>query len=525
MLSTSQAIRVVVSLKARLLFRGSGFQVAASVIGMLVGLAGGLVLAGFMLFNDEPDGPTIAMVVLSVIALMWLLGAIVFSGGEQLLDAGRFAMFALSTRSLAVGFYVAAFVGILAPVTAIVALSTLRYAPSIIGALLMLLAAIVMVITAIVSGRVGVGLLAGLSRGRRTREFAAGVAGLIGGGVGILAQFVLPALDLLTEDVRASLRSVLRWLPWGWAPEALARSAEGAVVAPLLLLVPSIAFAAALFLGWTELLNRSLQSRETNNTVEVDADLLPGWMRVFPRTPTVAVAARTLRQLRRDPRELLQLATLLPIAVVLGLPAREAIAAREPDVVLGAGAFGLFLGLTMQGVFASDGRSFGVDILALGDLTPVVAGKALARLAVALPFVVVVGIVLAALTGGWSRLFSAFSISIIALCATAAVGLQISVRFAHPLPNKVGTLNQTQNQGCATSLIAAIALAFAFLVAAVAIVPITLTTIVVSPLVGSLVSVVGLGYGIAVFWFGAKQAGRWANANAPEMFQQLSAAP
>lgn len=524
MLPTSQAVRTVLALKAKLLFRGTGFQLFGTVIGLLIGFVAAIALALFIIFNDEPDGSTIAMVALSIIALAWFLGAIVLSGGEHLLDPSRFVLFPVSMRDLAIGFFAAAFVGVLAPGTAIVALSTLRYAPSIIGGLLMFVAAIVMVITAIVSGRVGVGLLAGLSRGRRTKEFAAATAGLIGGGVGILGQFIFPALDLLTEDVRATLRSVLRWLPWGWAPEALARSAEGSVVVPLLLLIPSVVFATGLFALWANLLNRALQSRESNDTVEVDRDLVPQWMSAFPRTPTVAVAARTLRQLRRDPRELVQMATLLPMGIVLGLPAWDAIVAREPNIVLGAGAFAFFVGLTMQGVFGSDGKSFGVDVLALGDLTPVVRGKALARLVIAFPFVVVLGLALAVLTGGWSRLFPGICIGLIALSAMAAVGLDISVRYAQPLPEKVGTLNQGQNQGCATALAALVGIGFAVVIAAVAVVPIVLTTILVSPLVGSLISVAGLGYAYLVFRIGSKQAGRWANKNTPEMFQKLSVA-
>ena len=523
MLSTSEAVRTIVALKARMIFRGSTAQVVFTAIGMFLAIAIAIGIAAFVVFTAAPDPATISMIILALISLMWLIGSITFGGGEQVLDPVRLVLLPMSTRTICVSFFAAAFVGALVPGASLVAFATLRHANSILGALVMLLAAVATIVTTVLSGRVGVVTLATLVRGRKTKDIAAGLTAIVAVGAGVGTQFASAILQRLTEDVRASFRGVLRWTPWGWAPESLARASEGRFTTSLLFLLASTGFILGLLGVWVRLMNLVLQSKESNSEASIDGELVPAWMRFFPRTTTVAVAARTMRQLRRDPRELLQLASILPLAFVIGLPAFEAVRSGEPDAVLLAGTFGPMAGVTVQGVFGTDGRSFGVDALALDDLTPVVTGKALARIAIAVPLIFVAAVLLAAVTGGWSRVVVAFCIGVVSLLTTAAVGANTSVRHAQPLPDKAGSLNQSTNQGCFSGVAVLGSMMLGYLLAAVVVLPTVLLTIFVSPLAGTLCGIVALAYGAWIFRLGTSRAGDWANRNRPEMFQKLSA--
>lgn len=524
MLSTSEASRLIVSLKAKLLFRGDGWQAALTVIGMFFGLAAGLGAAAFLWFNaDLADRATVAMLMLSFISITWPIGSIVVGGGESVLDPSRFALLPLSTRNLCVAFFAAAFVGVFGPVSVLIALSALRYAPSFGAGVIMLLAGIVTVCTAVVSGRAAVALMSGMVRGRRTREVAAGVAAMFGVFIGFVPQVLIVTIDQLTADVRETVRSIARWVPWGWAPESLALAAEGRFWLSLAWLLGAAALLIGISALWVRTVAEIMVTREASHASGIDSELVPASMGRLPDVPAVAVWARTLRQLRRDPREYAQLAGFLPLLLVAGLPSFDLIRNREPDIVLGSGALGLMFGLTAQSLFATDGRSFGVDALALGDITPVVIGKALARVTLGVPVILLVAVALSAWTGGWSRLFAGVAIGVVGLLSMAAVGMNTSVRYAQPMPEKVGAFNtQNNSQGCAAAVVAILSLVVAFVVAMVGIVPISLLTIFVSPVAGSAFAVLALVYAVVVFRMGATMAGRWANQHLPEMFQKLA---
>ena len=190
---------------------------------------------------------------------------------------------------------------------------------------------------------------------------------------------------------------------------------------------------------WRRLMLQILTTRPAaSEATSIDGGLVPRILQPLGRSPVVAAASRSLRQLRRDPREFLEMVAFLPLVFITALPAVEAIRDGEPAVVLSTAGIGVGLGMTTLNMFGADGRSFGVDALALGDITPVIFGKAISRILVGLPLVLLAAIVLAAITNGWAFLLPGISIAITAMLAMAAVGMYVSVRFAFPLPEKAG---------------------------------------------------------------------------------------
>ena len=160
-----------------------------------------------------------------------------------------------------------------------------------------------------------------------------------------------------------------------------------------------------------------------------------------------------------------------------------------------------------------------------GDVTPVLFGKAISRILIGLPLVFLAAIVLAAVSNGWAFLFPGIAIAITALLAMASVGMYVSVRFAFPLPERANAAGAGNAGGCAVGIIRGVSIAVAVLFAAVGTVPVGLVSVFVSPLLGSVAAVLSLVYGLGLFYFVGRHAGRRATMSTPELYQTLSAAP
>ena len=526
MLTTTELVRVLIKMKARLAFgRQARWQSVLSVVAALAGLAATVAAVWFVVrTRNSVDSSTQLMLTLTGILLAWLLLSIVAGAGEAVLDPGKFAVYPVSVKQLITAFFAAAFVGVLAPGTAVVLLSSATHAPSFGAGLLIVVAAIVVLAVAVLSGRIGIAAMSSLVRGRGTRELTGILTVLIAAFAGLAPQFLFEFADRIGESERDLARSILRWIPWGWGPEAIASAADGRLGRALLFTVLTAAFGAFLFLSWVRLMEQILTTRPAaSEATSIDGGLVPTLLQPFGRSPVVAVAARTLRQLRRDPREFLEVAGFMPVVVISAFPAVDAILERQPEVVLASSAMGIALGITSLNMFGADARSFGVDLFAIGDVTPVVFGKAIARVVLGIPIVVIMGLLLSIATGGWQFFLPGLFIAVTALLAMTAVGMQSSVRYAFPLAEKVtvggGSGGST---GCVTGILRGVGLAIAFVVAAIGAGPVAWVSVEISPLLGTGVGLVSVAYGLAVFWFSGRSAGRRANETAPELFQTLS---
>ena len=522
--TTRELTAILVKMKARLAFGRQGGAVAVlNAAGLLVGAVGTAVTVGFIFMTrDARDNATQVMLILAGISIAWLVLSIVVGSGENILDPSKFAIFPVSTRQLTVAFLAASFVGVLAPGTAIVALSTTLHAPDVFAVGVLVLGSIVVTAVSVLSGRLGLALMSSLVRGRGTRELAAIFAGLFAVLAGLAPQFAIELADQFTEERRATARMVLRWVPWGWAPEGIASAIEGRIGRALLFVALGAVLAFALGEAWRRLMTTILTTRPAaSEATSIAGGLVPRLLRPFGRSVVVAATARALRQLRRDPREFLEIAAFLPIVLVTALPALEALRAGEPEVVLSTVGVGVGLGITTLNMFGADGRSFGVDALALGDVTPILFGKALSRVLIGLPLVFLAALVLAVLSGGWAFVLPGVLIALTALLVMATVGMQVSVRFPFPLPERAGAVGSGAN-GCAMGVIRGVSVIIALVFAGLGTVPVGLISVFVSPLVGALAGLVSLAYGLAVFWFGGRHAGRRATTGIPELYQTLS---
>ena len=528
MLTTRELTATLIRLKARLAFgRQAGSASLLNAVGVLLGVAGTVAAVVFIAQRGGAgDTSTQVMLTLTGISLAWAIFSIAVGSGEAVLDPGLFAVFPVSSRQLTIAFLMAAFVGVLAPGTALTAIASVVHAPNAAAVVLVLLGGLIVAAVCVLSGRLGLALMSSLVRRRGAREFAAVIAGSLALIGGLVPQFAIALRDEITEDRREFARLILRWLPWGWGPEGIASAIDGRPARAALFIALSAGLALALGESWRRLMNQILTTRPAaSEATATDGGLVPRFLEPLGRTPVMAAASRSLRQLRRDPREFLEMVAFLPLVFVTALPAVDALRAGEPAVVLSTAGIGVGLGMTTLNMFGADGRSFGVDALALGDITPVVFGKAISRLIIGFPLLVLAAVILAAISDGWAFLFPGIAVAVTALLSMAAVGMYVSVRYAFPLPERANVAGAGNAGGCAVGIIRGVSIAVALLVAAVGTVPVGLLSVFVSPWVGAAAGVASLAYGFAVFWFGGRHTGKRATRQTPELYQTLSASP
>lgn len=518
--------RLVVALKWRLLSRAkSGFEKFSLVFTLVLGvIAIPLVAWVVVLIGGHRDAASILMVAMTFVGLGWLLLTIVGGGGESVIDPQLFTIYPVAYSRLVVGFLAAAFVGVPALATASAALATVAHGASLLGRLVILVAAVVLTLTAVLCGRVGISWMSGMLRSRRTREIATWTAAIVGSMVGAIGP-IASELGILSFDwsLLVDVRRWVRWLPWGWAPESIALAMEGRTGRAVLMLIPAIGFMGLVGRAWTRLLARILTSRGVSGEGKVDKELLPAALRPFGRHPVVAVWARSLRQLRRDPREVLEVAAFMPAVLIFALPGIQALRDGDERAVLSTASVGLALGITTLNMFGADGRSFGVDALAASNMRDVVVGKALARISLGIPAVLLVATVLCVLSGGWSLFVPATAIAWTTLFASSGIGMMTSAKAPFPLPEKMNA-GGGQNQGCATAVIRVAAMVAAVLAAAPGVIPTIIVSLRYGGMLGSLVGVASVAYGLAVFWGLAGSTGRWADSHVPRIFQEIARA-
>lgn len=525
-MTTFAFARSVVALKWRLVSRGQPkFERLAFVVTLLVALIAipaGVVVV--IVAGRHADGASIIMTLFTFVGIAWLLLTIVGGGGETVIDPRLFTIYPVANSRLVVGFLAAAFVGVPALLTAAASIAAAVHGPTALASAIIVVAAAVFTLTGVLSGRVGVSWMSGMLRSRRTREVATWIAVIIGSMVGAVGPLAseLGIFDL-DSSLLVSVRHWGRWLPWGWAPEAIALAIEGRTGRAVLMLVPAAIFAFVVGRTWGALLGRILTTRGVSGAGVVQADLVPAVLRPFGRRPVVAVWARSLRQLRRDPREVLEVAAFMPAVLVFALPGIQALRSGDERAVLSTASVGLALGITTLNMFGADGRSFGVDALAADRMRDVLVGKALARISLGVPAVLVVAAALCAISGGWSLFVPATAIAWTALLTASGVGMFASARAPFPLPDKM-TVGGGQNQGCATAIVRVTAMFIAVVSAAPGVVPTILVSLRFGGAAGSVVGIASVVYGIVIFEALARSTGNWADANVPRIFQEIARA-
>ena len=297
---------------------GLGLKVAPDVIMLVLGALGALLVAG------------------------WAVVPLLVTGVDSTLDPRAMAAWTAPSRGLALGLLAAGALGIPGCLTAAVCLIpvlTWLLAGQFAAALLALLCAPAALATCVLLSRIIVTAV-GVSASRRGREATAIIT-----FVAFMVCTQLPNLipRILGDDPSDFLQrlsgaaKVMGLSPFGWTFSAPGLMATGSVMPALALAIVAWVLPVILFPLWQRVVGKVMTSPGTSHTrmrayaasstgsnarQQGLPDVLP-WARRLGASlpaPAAAVAARSLRYWRTDPRYLVQFLSvlILPVVLVLG---------------------------------------------------------------------------------------------------------------------------------------------------------------------------------------------------------------
>ncbi|SDD19193.1 hypothetical protein [Auraticoccus monumenti] len=431
-------VAVLVRLKLALL-RNALTRSIWKVLGLVFGglYALGVIAAAYAGFvalriNDDPiltGGLTV--LVFSLVTLGWVAFSVLISGIDDTLSPSRFALLPLSARRLQPGLFVAGLLGIPGVATTVVALGlVVAWSGSLVTALGALVAVPLGVATCFLLSRLATAGLAELLGTRRFRDIAVVLLALSGAGIGIGANVVTGSMGTDPTAWFGALEritDVLAWTPLGWAWALPASLAEGAWLAAAARLLLAVGLVVLTWWGWGRFLEvrltSPLESRSGSGKVRSGGAL----DRFFGATPRGAVAARSLRYWRRDPRHLANLAALivLPVLIVVTQFAQE-----EPNqllVVFSPLLMALLLGSVISMELAYDGSAVALHVhtgLAGRDDR---LGRLMAAGVLIVPALVVISVACVAIAGRWDLLVATLAMTLGVAVIIGGVASWISV--------------------------------------------------------------------------------------------------
>ncbi|MFF8592495.1 transporter [Streptomyces sp. NPDC015220] len=435
---------VVVRLKLSLLRNGlrqSGNRRAAwigsAVLTLLFAVS---QLIGLIALRGHPHIASVAVPGVAVLALGWAVMPLFFPSGDETLDPTRLVMLPLRPRPLVRALLAASLVGV-GPLFTVLLLAgcVISVAHGAAAWVVAVVAVVLALLVCVALARAVAAANIRLLTSRKGRDLAV-LSGLV---VAIGAQFVNFGMQRLGAAGLAQLdpvADVLRWLPPAsavGAVDSVSRSSYGAAAAQLALSAVAL---AALLRAWARSLTSLMTSPDAStlqaaDTATRERSRAGGLTRLLPAGRTGTVMGRSLRYVWRDPKT--KAAWVTSLAIGLIVPVFNALQGT------GSPYFACFaagmLGVQMYNQFGQDTSAFWMVALTIStprDAYVELRGRALALLAVTLPYAVVVTVLTTALLGQWPRLPEVLGLSFGILGAMLATGAWTSARFPYSIPQE-----------------------------------------------------------------------------------------
>ncbi|WP_435974662.1 transporter [Streptomyces sp. Qhu_M48] len=448
---------VFVRLKLSLLRNGlrqSGGRTAAYILTIVFGVVfvAGMML-GFVLIRGKADADTVAVLLAGSVALAWTVMPLFVPSGDETLDPSRLVMLPLLPRPLVRALLVASLVGIGPVLTLLLASgAALSVAHGAAGTVVAVLAAPLLTVTCVALSRAVAAANIRLLTSRKGRDLAL-LSGLL---IAVGMQLVNFAAQRLGQpggmDTLEPAASVVGWLPPAAAIGAVDAASDGehAVAAARLLLTTGAL--AGLVYWWRRSLVR-LMVEPDGSTIGAASDAgvrdrsgATGLLgRILPDGRTGAVMERSLRYLWRDPKTKASWVTSLALGLIV--PLFNAFQGTG-SIYWACFASGM-LGMLMYNQFGQDTSAFWMVAQTLSTTADAYAelrARALALLAVTLPYAVLVTVLTTAVLGDWSRLAEAVGLALALLGAMLATGAVASAVFPYSIPQDSGYKNVVPGQ-------------------------------------------------------------------------------
>jgi ABC-2 type transport system permease protein len=380
------------------------------------------------------------------------------------------------------------------------------------------------VATCFLLARASTAAFASFLASRRFRDFAFVVLVLAGAGIGVGANVIGVLAASSAGDPRRLLSgaaTILGWTPFGWAWAVPAEVASGRWASAGAHLVLAVALVAGLWWAWGHFLARRLV--EPVDSGGPGSRINPGGVveRLYPPTPAGAVAERTLRYWRRDPRYLAGVAGLLIAPVVLLVThvtnddAPPALAAFVP-VLLAA-----LVGVSLAADLSYDGSAVWLHVSCGLSGAADRTGRVLSTLTVFTPLLVLMLVIAMVVSGSWNLLVPVLALTIAMTFVGLGAGCFVGSLWQWPAPPPGANPFQRGSSGGLPALLSFTVTGAVTLVLSLP----TLALVIGSYWVGWL-AYAGLAVGVLSGWLVLRMGIRWGGAMLdrrwPEVMTSLS---
>ncbi|WP_189785314.1 transporter [Streptomyces capitiformicae] len=434
---------VVVRLKLSLLRNGlrqsAGRRAAylASVVFVLVFAA--LVLLGLIALRGVGHAASLTVPLVAVLALGWAVMPLFFPSGDETLDPTRLVMLPLRPQPLVRALLVASLVGIGPLFTVCVLVGSVVATAHGTAAYVTAVAAVPLALLGCVAlARAVAAANIRLLSSRRGRDLAVLSGLVIAVGVQVV-NFGIQQLSSAGLGQLDPVADVLGWLPPASAIGAVHSVSKGAYGVGVARLGLGAAALAVLLGLWARILTRLMTSPDGSTLQVGEAGATKtrstGLSRLLPAGRTGTVMERSLRYVWRDPKT--KAAWVTSLAIGLIVPVFNAVQGTG-SIYFACFAAGM-LGIMMYNQFGQDTSAFwmvAMTISSTRDAYVELVGRALALLALTLPYATLVTVLTTALLGDWESLPEVLGLSFALLGAMLATGAWTSARFPYSIPQE-----------------------------------------------------------------------------------------
>ncbi|MGV8884655.1 MAG: hypothetical protein ACOH1T_03575 [Microbacteriaceae bacterium] len=414
--------------------RRSPFQVFGVLLGVIYGVASAIfVIAGLValrFFDVDVARSSTIVLGAAVTAIFTLLPLTV--GIDDTLDPRKFGLFGIRTTKLSFVLLLGALVSVPAIVIVAIALGQLvTWSRDGLGEFFAVMSAVLIIATCIISARISTSLTAFLLSTRRARDLTAifSIIGLIAISPVII---VLATIDWRHRGLQilGDIADVVSWTPLAAAWAAPADAAVGDSSAAVAKLAIAGGWVLVLLVIWRVLVGLMLVTPVRQPTARTYVGL--GWFDWFARTPTGAIAARSLTYWFRDARYSTSLVIIpfIPVFMVTALAVAgldlRALALLPLPIMC------LFLSWSVHNDVAFDNTAIWLHMststLGRADRW----GRLIPVLVVGVPLIAIGSVVSALLHGDWAVIPSLIGVSTSILLTGLGLSSITSAAFPYP---------------------------------------------------------------------------------------------
>ncbi|MFI0739581.1 transporter [Streptomyces sp. NPDC021100] len=408
----------------------------ASVV--LVALFGALQLLGLVALRGTEHAAAFIVPLMVLVALGWAVMPLFYPGGDETLDPTRLAMLPLRPAPLIAALLVSSLIGIGPAFTLLILIGSViatahgaaAFAVAVPAVLLTLLVCVALT-RAVATANVR------LLSSRKGKDLAL-LSGVI---IGVGAQLVNLAVQKLSEAGLARLEpvaDVTRWIPPGSALDAVRAAGEGEYGLAAAELALTAALLAVLMLWWQRTLTKVMTSPDSSTLVstakpEKEHGAGAGLARLLPAGRMGTAAQRQLRYAWRDPKIKTTWGSTLGIGTAIPL---INIVQGSHNLYFISVAVIMLTGL-MYNQFGQDGPAFWMVLQTIGSARDALAelrGRALALTLITVPYLLVLVLAMAVITGRWDQCPEVLGLSFAALGGFLGTGAIASVQYPYSVP-------------------------------------------------------------------------------------------